>query len=105
MLKAQVCGLLAVLHRRANAFLFEIRLICAHARTLAKQPALITNTMIQHISISEFVFNYRSVFILAARRILEGERDYADQALATATLQRLCVIRGVVHVVLVSVKV
>ena len=45
------------------------------------------------------------MFIIAARWILEGERDYGDQTLATPTLQRAHVFRGVVHVVLVSVKV
>ena len=44
------------------------------------------------------------MFIIAARWILEGERDYGDQTLATPTLQRVHVFRGVVYVVLVSVK-
>ena len=45
------------------------------------------------------------MFIVAARRFLEGERDYGEQALATPTLQRLHVLRGVVHLVLVVVQV
>ena len=69
------------------------------------QPALRINTLIQHISISEQIFNSRSVFIVAARRILDGERDYGEQTLATPTLRRLHFLRGVVHICLVSVKV
>ena len=72
---------------------------------LAKQPVFIINTMMQRISISEFVFNYRSVFVVAASTILEGEQDYDEQELATPMFQILCLLRGVVNMVLVSVKV
>ena len=51
------------------------------------------------------MFNFRSVFVAAVSRILEGERDYGDQTLATPTLQRSHILRGVVNMVLVTVKV
>ena len=73
--------------------------------TLAKQPVLIINTMIQHISISESIFHYRLVFVIAVSTILEGERDYGEQALATPALQRSHFLRGVVNMVLVHAKV
>ena len=43
--------------------------------------------------------------IAAASRILEGERYYGEQTLATRTLQRLQFLRGVVNMVIVCVKV
>ena len=61
--------------------------------------------MMQTTSISELVFYSRSVFVIATSRILEGERDYGEETLATPTLQRLHVLRGVVNMVVVSVKV
>ena len=61
--------------------------------------------MIPKTRISEVHFNYHSVFVLAVSTILEGERDYGEQTLATLTLQRSRVLRGVVNVVLVRVKV
>ena len=42
--------------------------------------------------------------VAAAVTILEGERDYDEQTLATPTLQRSNVHRGVVHPALVNVK-
>ena len=59
----------------------------------------------QNTSISYLIDNFRSVFLVSARTILEGERDYGEQALATPTLQRLYVLHGVVNVALVRVKV
>ena len=44
------------------------------------------------------------MFVAAAGAILEGKRDYSEQTLATPTLQRMHVFRGVVNMVLVSVK-
>ena len=51
------------------------------------------DTKDQHKSID---FNCRSVFVNATSTILEGERDYIEQTLATPTRQRLCFLRGVV---------
>ena len=39
------------------------------------------------------------MFVIAASRILEGERDSGEQTLATPTLQRSHVLRGVVIIV------
>ena len=61
--------------------------------------------MIQKIDIRVLIFDSRLVFVVAASTILEGERDYGEQTLATPTLQRSHVLRGVVHMVLVKVKV
>ena len=61
--------------------------------------------MIQKTTISQFHFNSRSVFVVAVSAILEGERDYSEQPLATPTLSRSHFLRGVVNMVLVSVKV
>ena len=61
--------------------------------------------MMEHISISEFIFNSRFVFVIAAGRIPQGERDYSEHTLATPTLQRSHCLRGVVNMVLVRVKV
>ena len=55
------------------------------------------------MSISELISNPRFLFVIAASRILEGTRVYGEQALATPTLQRLHVLRGVVNMVVVSV--
>ena len=60
--------------------------------------------MIQKTHISHSSSNSRSVFVVAASAILEGERDYSEQTLATPTLQRSHVLRGVVDMCLVSVK-
>ena len=49
--------------------------------------------------------NYRSVFEVAVSTILEGERDYDEQTLATPMFQILYVLRGVANIVLVNVKV
>ena len=57
--------------------------------------------MIQHIDISMLIIDSRLVSVEAARTVLEGERDYGEQALATPTLQRSHVLRGVVHMLLV----
>ena len=62
-----------------------------------------SNPMMQNTNISELVFNYRSVFVVAVSRILKG--DFGAQTLATLILQILHVFRGVVNMVLVSVKV
>ena len=51
------------------------------------------------------MFDSRSVSVVAEIAILEGERDYSEQALTTPTLQRSHFLRGVVNTVLVSVKV
>ena len=48
---------------------------------------------------------YRSVFIVIVIQNLEGERDYGQQAFATFTCLRSHFGRGVVHIVLVRVKV
>ena len=61
--------------------------------------------MIQHFGISEFVLDYRSVFVVAVSIIFEGERYYGEQTLATPTLQRLRFVHGLVNVVLVCVQV
>ena len=45
------------------------------------------------------------MFVKAVSTIREGERDYGEQTLATPTLQRSHVLRGVVHMFLVQVKV
>ena len=79
-------------------------MIFACARSLAEQPVFIINTMMQNTDISELVFNSRSVFVVVGT-ILEGERDYGEQTLATPTLQRLHFLRGVANMILVSVKV
>ena len=50
------------------------------------------------------MFNYRSVCVEAAPRILEGERDYDEQTSAAPTLQRTHVLRGVVIHVFLRVK-
>ena len=42
------------------------------------------------------MFNDLSVLVVAVSTILEGERDYGEQALATPTLQRSHVLRRVV---------
>ena len=60
--------------------------------------------MMRKTSVSEFIFYYRSVFVLAVGRILEGERDCGEQALSTPTLQRSHILRGVVNVFFVCVK-
>ena len=73
--------------------------------TLAKQPVLRSKTRIQKINISQFNVKSRSVFVTAVGAILEGERDYSEQILATPTLQRSHVLGGVVNIVLVSLKV
>ena len=59
----------------------------------------------QNINISELVFDSRSVFVIAVSTVLEGERDYGKQTLATPILQILHVLRGVVNMVLVIVNV
>ena len=61
--------------------------------------------MMQKTNISDLVFTSRSVFVVAASTILEGERDYDEQTLATPMLQILYFLRGVVNIVLVRVKV
>ena len=61
--------------------------------------------MIQKTNISEFMLNYRSVFVVAVSRIFEGEQDYGEHTSATPTLQRSYFLRGVVNMVAVSVKV
>ena len=71
---------------------------------LGQATGVENHTMIQQTSISEITFNSRSVFVIAVGRILEGERDYREQTVATLTFQRLHVLRGVVIMVLVSVK-
>ena len=68
-------------------------------------PVLIINTVIQQTNISQFIFNDRSVFVVAASALREGERDYSEQTLATPTLQISHFLRGVVNLVLVRVKV
>ena len=82
----------------------KTRLIFACARRLAKQPVFIISTMIQKLDVSELVFNSRSVFAVAVSTILEGERDYDEQALATPMFQILCFLRGVANMVLVYFK-
>ena len=81
------------------------QLICACARILAKQPVLRINTMIRNINRSQSIFNSRLVFVIGARAIFEGQRDYSEQTLATPTLQRMHFLRGVVNMVLVHIKV
>ena len=54
---------------------------------------------------SELVFLSRSVFVVAVSTILEGERDYGEQTLATPIFQILHFLRGVVNFVLVNVEV
>ena len=51
------------------------------------------------------MLNSRLVFVGGASAILEEERDYSEQTLATPTLQRTHVLRGVVNLVLVWVNV
>ena len=63
------------------------------------------NTMIRNIHRSQYILNYRLVFVICASEILEGERDYNEQTLATPTFQRMHFLRGVVNMVLVIVKV
>ena len=48
------------------------------------------------------MLNYRLVFVASTGAILEGERDYSEQTLATPTLQRMHVLRGDVNMVLVN---
>ena len=50
------------------------------------------------------MLNSRLVFVIGASAILEGERDYSEQTLATPTLQRSHFLRGVVNMVLIIVK-
>ena len=45
------------------------------------------------------------MFVVAVSAILEGERGYHEQTLATPILQTLHVLRGVVNMFLVNVKV
>ena len=97
-LKPQGCGLLAVSHRWANVCFFV-------RRTLAKQFALRINPMIQKTSMCGLIFNSCSVFIVAARSILEAERFYGEQTLASPTLQRSHLFCGVVFMLFVRVKV
>ena len=54
---------------------------------------------------SQSILNDRLAFVIGASAILEGERDYSEQTLATPTLLRMHFLRGVVNVVLVVVKV
>ena len=61
--------------------------------------------MIQKTYISVLYFDSRSVFVAVVIKNLEGERDYGQQTLATWTFQRSHFRRGVVHWVLVFVKV
>ena len=44
------------------------------------------------------------MFVVTAIAILEGERDYSEQTLATLKLQRSHFLRGVATIVAVSVK-
>ena len=60
--------------------------------------------MIRNINRSQSILNSRLVFVVDGA-ILEGERDYSEQTLATPTLQRSHFLRGVVHMFLVRVKV
>ena len=60
------------------------------------------NTMIRMINRSQLMLNDRSVFVVTASAILEGERDHSEQTLATPTLQRSQFLRGVVNMSLVS---
>ena len=105
-LKTQGCGLLAVRHRRANVcFWLENSTDLRACEDLGKA----TGSQNQHHDTKDShkldYLRHRSVYIVAARRILEGEQDYGDQTLATPTLPRLYFLRGLVHPVLVSVKV
>ena len=63
------------------------------------------NMVIRLINISQLILNYRFAFVVAAGAILEGERDYSEHTLATPTLERMHVLRGVVNLCLVCVKV
>ena len=49
--------------------------------------------------------DYRSMFVIFVIQNLEGERYYGEQTLVTPVLQRSHFLRGVVHMVLVGVKV
>ena len=48
--------------------------------------------------------NYHSVFVVAVITLLEGDRDYDEQTLASPMFQILSFLRGVVNIVLVSFK-
>ena len=87
------------------AFVQKAQVIWSCARTVAKQPVLRINTMIRKINMSQLIWDYRSVFVVAASAILEGERDYSEQTLATPTLQRMRFLHRVVNMLLASVKV
>ena len=87
------------------AFVQKTQLICACARTLAKQPVLRINTMIRNINRRKYMFNSRLVFVACASAILEGERDYSEQTLASPTFQRMYCLRGVVNMYPMNVKV
>ena len=61
--------------------------------------------MIRNINRSQSILNYRSVFVVGASAIPEGEQDYSEQTLATPTRQRMHFLRGVINMVLVGVNV
>ena len=61
--------------------------------------------MIRNINRSQSILICRLVFVVGASAILEGERDYSEQTLATPTLQRMQFLCGVANMILVSVKV
>ena len=61
--------------------------------------------MIQKTDISVLVFDSHLVFVIVVINKINGERDYSQQSLATCTVLRSCFRRGVVHIVLMFVKV
>ena len=61
--------------------------------------------MIRNMNRRQSILSLRLVFVVGASSILEGERDYSEQTLATPTLQRMYFLRGVVNMILVRVEV
>ena len=63
------------------------------------------NTVMPKTDISVFIVYSRLVFVIAVSKIIEGERGYGQQTLATFTFLRSHFRRGVVNMALMNVKV